>query len=382
MMHTARALQLAAALGLAAILPATAQAQGFTAAVEGGFKGYSFEDGLGPTAAQLLIVPVAVRIPFTETFQTDVMGAWAQGQVEREGTTFQLQGPVDTQVKLSWTARPWMVLSLAANLPTGNESHTAEEAVVAAVLATDLLGFRESTWGTGMAFTTGIATARRMGQWGIGLGASYRMANEFEPSAEQGITYQPGQEVRVRLGLDRNIGEAGKLSLGGTFQNFAEDQLDGRNLFQAGNRIMVDGAYAFRVGSQTWTMYGSNLWREQGDLFLSVVDQQGNVVGDSTIATGTQNLISGGLVGAIPIGSLYRLRPMVDFDLQTREENDGTDEGSGWMLAVGADFPLRILGTYDLFPRARFSTGRIKGPDLESRKVTGGEVGLTIRWGG
>jgi len=40
------------------------------------------------------------------------------------------------------------------------------------MLATDLLGFREATWGTGFAVTTGIATARRGGQWGLGLGAS------------------------------------------------------------------------------------------------------------------------------------------------------------------------------------------------------------------
>lgn len=375
----------AAALWLVAtahlVDPAPAAAQS-TLAVESVFKGYSFDEGLGLSAAQLLIVPVALRIPVSATVQADLLGAWAQGRVEREGLTYQLDGMVDTQVKTSWTARPWMVLSLGVNLPTGNESHTAEEAVVAAVLAMDLLGFRESTWGTGLAFTTGFATARRIGLWGIGLGASYRLADGFEPSTEQAVTYEPGHEMRVRLGLDRNVGAAGKLSLGFTLQDFAEDQLDGRNLFQAGNRYMVDGSYAFRLGSQTWTVYASDLWRENGDLFLSVVDGSGAVVGDSTITIGSQNLVSVGVVGAIPIGSLYRLRPKVDLRVQGRDEQDGSDEGSGWVLSAGADFPLRLFATYDLFPRATFTIGSITGPDLEKRGVTGGEIGLTVRWGG
>ena len=46
------------------------------------------------------------------------------------------------------------------------------------------------------------------------------------------------------------------------------------------------------------------------------------------------------------------------------------------MLAVGADFPLRLFGTYDLFPRAKLTLGSIVGPD-------DGEVAtlpLTFRW--
>ena len=369
----------AAALLLAAASGAGAQT---TIGVEGGFKGYSFDAGLGPEAAQLFIVPVALRVPLSNTLQADVFSAWARGEVERGGATYRLEGIVDTQVKATWTARPWAVLSLAVNLPTGNESHNAEEAQVASVLATDLLGFRESTWGTGLAITSGLATATRMGEWGMGLGASYRVANGFEPAADQGLMYEPGNEARVRVGLDRNVGEAGKLSAGVTFQSFSEDQVDGTNLFQAGNRFMVDGAYAFRLGSQTWTLYGSDLWREKGDLFLPVVDANDAVVGDSTITTGTQNLLSLGFVGAIPVGSIYRIRPSADLRMQSREEVNGSDEGSGWILSAGFDVPLRLLGTYDVFPRVRGITGSITGADGADHGAKGFEAGVTIRWGG
>jgi hypothetical protein len=380
-----RRASLFAAAALAAILAAPAAAQ-TTIGLEGSFKGYTFDEGLGPTAAQLIITPLAIRIPMG-AIQADLYGAWAQGEVERGGATYRLTGPVDTQVKLSWNAAPWMVLSASVNAPTGKASHDAEEAVVASVLAADLLGFRESSWGSGLSVTSGLATATRMGQWGVGLGASYRVANGFEPAADQAITYEPGNEVRVRLGFDRNVGEAGKFSAGFTVQNFKEDQVrnagaDPRNLFQAGNRLMGDMSLAFRVGSQTWTLYGSDLWREKGDLFLSVVDAAGKVIGDSTVATGTQNLISAGFVGAIPLGSLYRLRPAVDLRVQSREEQNGSSEGSGWILSAGGDFPLRFLASYDLFPRARYSFGKIEGPGGGKFSAKGAEFGLTIRWGG
>lgn len=373
-----RPLLLAAALALLRV-PAAAQT---TVGLETAFKGYSFGEGLGPKAAQLFMMPLAVRVPLTSTIQADLGANWAQGKVEREGATYTLSGLTDAQLKASWTAKPWAVVSLSLNLPTGKASHDAQEAVVAAVLSSDLLGFRESSWGTGFALTSGVATATRVGAWGMGLGASYRVANGFEPSVDTKATYQPGNEMRVRLGFDRNVGEAGKLSAGVTLQDFSDDQYDGRNYFQAGKRFMMDGSYAFRVGSQTWTAYGSELWRQNGDLFLSVVDGTGNVLGDSTVTTGSQSLLSFGFVGAIPIGSLYRLRPGADLRLQSRSEQNGSDEGSGWVLGAGADFPLRLLGTYDIFPKARFTFGSIKGPDGKGHSAHGGELGLTIRWGG
>jgi hypothetical protein len=212
------------------------------------------------------------------------------------------------------------------------------------------------------------------------------MANGFEPAPDQPLTYEPGNETRVRLGVDRNVGEAGKLSAGLTLQNFSTDQfsteqIERQNLFQAGNRFMADGSYAFRLGSQTWTVYGSDLWREKGDLFLSVIDAGGAVVGDSTVTTGSQNLLTFGFAGAVPVGSIYRLRPGADLRLQSREDPTGSTEGSGWMLGAGADFPIRLFGTYDVFPRARFTLGSIEGPDGDSHGVRGGELGITVRWG-
>ena len=102
---------------------------------------------------------MALRVPVGQNLRFDLYSAWANGSVVQNGTTYTLSGPVDTSVKGSWQAMPGVLLTVGANVPTGNSTHDDEEALVAAVLSTDLLGFRESTWGTGFALTSSVALA-------------------------------------------------------------------------------------------------------------------------------------------------------------------------------------------------------------------------------
>jgi hypothetical protein len=344
--------------------------------------GYTFEEGLGASAAQLLMFPVAVRFPVSSlTF--DLYAAWAQGKVERDDVAYTLSGPVDTRVKLSWQASPWALLSVGASLPTGNSTHNGEEAVVASVLAMDLLGFSEATWGTGAQITTSLATAMRAGGWGIGIAGAYAVNSEFEPSSEQEFRYQPGNEARVRIGLDRNIG-TNTFTAGLTFMTFAKDQAEDRinrfNIFQAGNRFRFDASYAFRAGGGVWTLYAADLWREHGDLTPIITNDVGAVVGDTSIVMPSQNLIVGGIIGAVALGS-KTFRPQVDFKLQAREDVDGADEGSGWLVSAGGDIPLRLFGSWDFFPKAQVIIGAVKDATGASRQVTGAEFSGTVRWG-
>ena len=120
---------LALALGVLA-QPATAQ---YTVGTGVDYMGYSFDAGLGADAAQLLMIPIAVRMQLTDALTFDVFSAWAEGRVERDNTQLTLSGPIDTNVKLSYQATPWAFITIGANVPSGNATHTAEEAVVASV---------------------------------------------------------------------------------------------------------------------------------------------------------------------------------------------------------------------------------------------------------
>lgn len=353
----ARRVGLLLALGLAVqTTPATAQ---YMVGTGVDYLGYTFDEGLGADAAQLMVVPVAIRLPAGEKLTFDIYSAWAEGRVEQNNTVLKLSGPVDTSVKAAYAATPWALVSVGVKLPTGNATHDGEEAIVASVLSTDMLGFRESTWGTGFAMTSSVATAVMAGGFGLGVAAAYAMRGEFEPSADVSLAYQPGNEARVRVGLDRNFGNS-TLTAGATFINYSEDTADGANLFQAGNRMRFDLSYAFRAGAGVWTLYGASLNRENGDLRVEIEDGMGAVVGDTTVTTAKQNLIVGGVVGTVALGGGFVFRPHVDYKVQTRTEADGNEAGSGWMLAAGGDIPMRVFGGYEFFPKARVYFGAIR----------------------
>lgn len=368
---------LAVAMVAAMALPASGQQ---TIGISMDYLGYSFDEGLGADAAQLLMVPLAVRFPLGSNVTVDLYSAYAQGKVERDDTEFTLQGVVDTRVKLSYQMSNWALLSVGVSLPTGNSTHNAEEAVVSAVLATDLLGFSEATWGTGFSITPSLATAIRAGGFGIGIAGAYAARGEFSPSADLDLRYQPGNESRMRVGIDRNIGTS-TFTAGLTFMTYEEDLADGQNLFQAGNRMRADATYMFRAGAGVWTLYAADLWRENGDLTLSIVDNAGTQLGDTLITTAKQNLLVAGVVGTVGVGGSYIFRPHVDFKLQAREEPDGRDEGSGWILGVGGDFPVRLFGGYDFFPKARVLFGSIKDPTGQATSLLGAQFSATVRWG-
>lgn len=356
-----------AVLALMAAAPLGAQV---TAGASVDYLGYAFEDGLGAEAAQLLIVPVGLRVPVTEALTFDVSSAWAEGRVERAGSQLTLSGPVDTGVRAAYQATPWGLVTLGMNVPTGNSQHDGEEAVVAALLSTDLLGFREATFGRGFAVTSSLAIARSVGSFGLGLAGAYAVRGKFKPVTGDDVEYQPGSEARVRLGVDRNFGNS-TLTLGATFINYTDDKAGGRNLFKAGNRFRVDATYAWRMGAGVWTFYAADLLRENGDLTL---DES-----LPSVETPSQNLAVVGMMGAVGVGGGFVFRPHADFKLQTREDATGSDEGSGWLAALGGDLPMRIFGGYDFFPKARVILGSIKDPTGEGVGVFGMEFTGTVR---
>jgi hypothetical protein len=368
---------LSALTALLLVGPASAQQKSSLGATVT-FQGYSFSEGLGTDVANLLMVPIAARIAAGSNLNVDFFGAWAEGRVERANQTFVLNGLVDSRIRASYKASPWAIVSLSANLPTGNATHNTEEAVVAAVLSSDILGFQESSWGTGSSLTSGVATAHQIGSWAIGLGASYRVADGFAPQADTAFSYDPGNEARFRVALDRNVGATGKFTGGVTLQRYQTDQLDGRNLFASGDRIRADIAYSFRSGGTTINLFGANVYRSSGDLSLQIVSA-GAVVGDTLVATGSQNVAVMGVQAAIPVGSTVYFRPTADLRIQTvKTPGDDPDLG-GWIAGFGGDLPLRIFGSLDFFPRARISVGKLKDAAGVSRSFWGVETSGTLR---
>jgi hypothetical protein len=289
-------------------------------------------------------------------------------------------------VRAGIQATPWALVTVGVNIPTGAAQHDSEEAIVASVMSSDLFGFREATWGRGFAATSSLAVASTVSGWGLGLAASYSLRGKFNPNEdnpattadEAALEYQPGHERRIRLGIDRNFGNS-TLTLGGTFINYSEDQADGRNLFQAGDRLRVDGSFAFRASGGVWTLYAADLIRQNGDLSLVVLDALGDSTDVTMQETPKQNLLIGGVTGHVALGGGFVFRPHIDGRLLTREDATGSTAGSGWIVGMGGDIPVRIFGN-DFFPKARVLLGKAKGPDDASVSLFGLEFSGTMRF--
>ena len=90
--------------------PIAAQANSQSLGVSAVFQGYDFDNALGIDAAQLVMIPVAYRLPAGERFSAELSSAWAEGRVQRDGQVSVLKGLVDTRLHFSYKASPWAIL--------------------------------------------------------------------------------------------------------------------------------------------------------------------------------------------------------------------------------------------------------------------------------
>lgn len=96
--------------------------------------------------------------------------------------------------------------------------------------------------------------------------------------------------------------------------------------------------------------------------------------------TAGQSLFIGGFTGAAGLGKGFVFRPHVALKVQSRDEPDGSDAGSGWMLSAGGDVPLRLVGT-EFFPKTRVSFGSMRSATGDGVTLVGLEFKGTFRVG-
>jgi hypothetical protein len=314
----------------------------------------------------LLTVPLGARIAFTRSIDLEVAGAWAVATAERpDGTSSDVSGPTDTELRLTATfGRGAVALTGIALLPTGSEALTLEEADIAGLIAADVLPFRITNWGTGGGFGASTSFAQGFGEYAAGISVGYVVAREFEPISDDDFTYRPGNQLHVRAAIDRTFGSAGKAALVLTMQRYADDELDGANLFSTGDRYQALGSYAFAAGGRgNGIVYAGYLHRGEGEF-----DEGADVVP-------AQGLAFGGVGLELPAGRAL-LQPSVDLRLLRQE--DGT--GQGYTAGVGGSAEVPA-GTITFIPTVRGRFGNVMLRDDAESGFTGVEVGLALRFG-
>lgn len=360
-----------ASAGALALLPAGLEAQAARRVLTGvEYYGISFSasaDSSFAKSVSVIAIPIGMVWSPSSRLTIDVGTRYAMashtGQNDSSST---ISGLTDTQVRAVYAIRPDVAMfTISANLPTGMTTLENEQAVVAGRIASDLLPYPVSSFGSGSSVTTGLAVAMPVSGWALGLAGSYRVSGSYQPYSSQATTLQPGGEMRVRFGADRVVGQ-GRFALGMTYSSFAVDEI-GSSSYQSGNRIITQASWNFPVGNMGLSLYAWDLYRAGGEI-------------NAGTATPKLNLFAVGAGATIQMGR-NQLRPNVELRLRS-ESDPPVDDGllaSGMLLSIGARYSLALGERYMLQPSLRFDTGNARDGVAANVGFTGVSAGVSLR---
>jgi hypothetical protein len=338
----------------------------FSAAGGARVESYAFRDAetIGMERVSLLTVPLAAETRVAGRVRLTVSGAFASATLRRaDGSEAALAGLTDTEVRAALPLLgDWLTVSGVAVLPTGRQRLSAEELEVAAVVASDLLPFAISHWGSGGGAGGSVVVARRFGTVGMGVSGGYRASREYRALDADGPAYRPGDERFVRVAVDRSFSGA-KATLQVSMVRYTHDRLGGGTLYRSGDRYQVIGSYALAgPGRSTAVFYAGVLHREEGSRRDGLAE-----------GLPGQDLILAGGGARVPVG---RGAFLPSADARAFRSADGLGQGYGLGLGASAEWPL---GRTVLVPSARVRVGRVLVLDGVESGFTGTELGLTLR---
>lgn len=369
---SALALLAAPALRAQEVVPQTTNPTVLSVAVGTHYQGYSFGSGSDVDKSSLFLIPIAFQMVVAPGMVLDAYTVNVQARVTSGSTVLKFNGQLDSWARLRWQYTPSTVVAIGISIPTGEGKQTAEQAAVASVISNDLLGYREGNWGAGGSTTAGIVTSWKPGNWRLSAGASFRLAAGFESQVDTVLRYNPGSELRGRIGAVRTF-SSGTLESGLTVQTFTIDKRDKKNIFQAGPRVRFDLSYDLPSTRISF----ANLWRSKGDLIAPIINAlNGTYLRDTLITVGWQNLIISSASGTLRVADTFNLVPEASFRIRSASDRNGR----GSMATVGVMVPF-VYAKWAIFPGVKYGVGTLI-PSLTGSSSTGfrgGELSLIIR---
>lgn len=349
------------ALGTAPALEAQGVSDG-SVIVAPQFVSYKFGTGSAAKTVTELGIPFAVILPFGERFTVDVSSSYANVRVTTPGlATSSINGLTDTQIRGNIAFGDNLgVITVGVNLPTGQYTVPNGQAEAAGQIGNDFLVYPVSSMGNGLAATGGIAIARPIGDWNLGLGGSFRHSQVFDAYKLQSsvLRFQPGDEIRLRLGLDRPLGD-GRFAIAATYSKFGNDAANDTT-FGTGDRALAQASLSLPMGSGDFQLSGWNLYRAQGELL-------------SGTKSPWENVANGNLALGFNAGGLY-IQPNVEVRVW---QVDGYHAGTLGNVGVRLRFNM---GPFSVNPAAGYAMGKLytqnSGPTTD---VTGFRGSLLIR---
>ncbi len=357
---------LSAALALAGA-PLLAQGR---ADVQGSaeYRSVSFGSGVGIASLKELAVPLGLALPIGSRLSLDAGTFFVSAQSQDgAGSATTINGLTDVIVHGAYQIKPDVaVFTFAVNLPTGHKTLSGQQQGIANAVATDLVPFPVTNFGSSFSVTTGLAYATPVGPWALGLAGSFRYASSYQPISDSGfsaLTIKPGAEMRLRLGADRIVGQ-GRVSLGVTYSTFSNDEI-GSQSQSPGTRLIPQFSWSTPMGlNNSIVFYSWDVYRN--------VDESASVTGAVRL-----NTFALGAVASLRSGARNALRPQ--FELRQGWAGPGGLKSAGMLVGVGLRYQMAAGERMTLTPGVRVDLGSLHTSSGGTASVTGLSFSLTAR---
>jgi hypothetical protein len=335
-------------------------------------QGYSFGSGLAFDRVTQVTVPASVVHRFSPRLVVDLSTAFSTASVRTSGgSNLSLSGLVDTDLRAVYAIVPSRLLfTLVATLPTGRTSVADTIVPLFGVLATDLLDFPMPSFGSGGAVTGGLASAFKLGSdWALGAAASYRYTLNYTPVAGSG-QLQPGDEMRIRLGLEGPLG-GGKYLRGALVVTASGgDTLTGSQSSISGDRVLGYAAMSMPFGRSVASFYAFDMYRMRPRGF--------NTTYKNAVLVPRGNVMVLGARLDRPLSPTMRLTPSLEF----RNEVVGSGNSFqtlGSLFRAGADLRWRASPSATVVFQGQLAFGSVQDQG-SSVSVFGPRIGALLEW--
>lgn len=335
-------------------------------------ESYSFGETTEISSISEMSIPLLAEFALGQRGRLTVSTGWGSVRADRDdGEDLTISGILDTQARVSLDVVPTrMSLLLTGTLPTGQADVEHDAASVLSVVAAEALDFTVARFGSGGEIGGGVVGAFPAGPLALGVAATFHHASAYQPLVG-GVSYQPGREMRVRIGAEGRLGSTTHLRLAGIFSRRGDDR--------------IDGASAGTPGDQ-WTGYGS---LQKGNpssivtLYAFGSVRTGARVEDTSFGPALLPESRSAALGARWSFTVRRgdaLTPAVE----VRTVRAGSANGAGLdklgaTLRTGLEYRLRVAPAVDLLFRGEWLTGEVRAPFADEMSgVSGYRAGVQL----
>jgi hypothetical protein len=348
------------ALCLASAVPAFAQGR-WSSRSAVLYESYSFGQGLIFNRVSELTIPIGLTYNLGRLGNLALSTGYASVSLRSADPAQladqQVSGVLDTEARLSVNVIPGKVIALVTGVvPTGIKTIQLNQLSILGALSSDVVGFAASNLGSGGNVGAGFAGAFPLGQWAVGLGATFRQPMSYQPVLGQPDQLKPGSELRLRGGLQGPLARRTYLRTAALLVRTSKDQIavSGADSTQngVGSRLITYLSVNQGIGSQSLTLYGFDVLR--GDPQVETT-----AVGAAILPRG--NLLALGARLDVPVASTTTLSPRFEWRTSAAAPDTTTTalQQLGVSLRLGADVRHRVTNAASLVLQGGWVSGHV-----------------------